>query len=294
MRILVTGGAGFIGHELVRRLVVNGHHIAVTVHTHKPTVEGVETYEIDVRDTRKTRIVVTEFNPDVIVHAAAMSDADVCERSPDEAHEVNVGGTKNVIAANDGIDAHIIFLSSSFVFSGEKEFCEETGNRSPINVYGETKVAAEDIVNDSIYSSTIIRTDQPYGWPEPWQESDMVAWTVDQLKQPGTVEVFKEWWNNPIYLPDLVESIRVLIEECREGIFHAVGPDFINRFQWAVEIARVFGYDQDRIVPISTAEADLPAVRPNVRLSPDKLERCIESKIRPVRDGVKRMRELTV
>lgn len=272
MRILVTGGAGFVGRKIAREFTSEGHDVAVTVHENDPNLHSCHKINVDIRDENAVVDSHTSFEPELTIHAAALADADACEQRPELARQINVGGTENIIRACEQTGSTLAFMSSSFVFSGGSDSFEEGDSRSPINVYGETKVSAENKVQNSASRSLIIRTDQPYGWSEQWQSPTMVEWVLGELSRKTTVPVFDDWWNCPIYVWDLVAAVRKLISSGCTGVYHVVGPEYINRFEWARLIAEEFGHNPERIERASFHESSLPARRPNSQLSIEKLK----------------------
>jgi dTDP-4-dehydrorhamnose reductase len=157
------------------------------------------------------------------------------------------------------------------VFSGDDHLYVEDSTRNPINTYGETKVASEDLVRNAATPSLIVRIDQPYGWSVDWQTPSMVEWVLEGLQEPGPLEVFVDWYNNPVYNDDVAACIRILMENQNKGIYHVVGPEYISRYRWARRIAALFGYDINCVVPSLSTNAPLQATRPNVRLSSTQL-----------------------
>jgi dTDP-4-dehydrorhamnose reductase len=289
MRVLVTGGAGFVGRRIARKLLAVGHDVAVTVHERSANLPKSRSITLDVRDKRQTHDAVERANPDWVVHTAAITDADRCERDPELARAVNVDGTKHVVAACESVDAQILLLSSSFVFSGEEPGYTETAPTDPINVYGETKVAAEEAVTRAAAQSLIIRTDQPYDWPRPWQPHSMVSWLLWRLHEHREIDVFDDWSNCPVYNPDLAAVVRQFLERDDDGIYHVVGPEFVDRYSWARRIATAFGYDPNRISPASSANSDLPAARPNANLRCSKLAEATDVVPVTIEEGLKQM-----
>jgi dTDP-4-dehydrorhamnose reductase len=285
----VTGGAGFVGRQTAIEFRKTDADVGVTVHDHDPRLDDVASFELDVCNAERTEEVITTFDPDLTIHAAALTDADKCEKHPDLAHRVNVDGTDNVVAACETVNSRVVFLSSSFVFSGQKDHYTEHDQRAPINVYGETKATGEDIVLSSSDANTVVRIDQPYGWAKDWQPETMVTWTLDKLASNERVPVFSDWHNSPIYNLDLARALRHIGDREFTGIYHTVGPDFISRYDWAVLIAEIFGYDKDRIDRSTSSKADLPAERPNAHLSPTKLRRDTGTCPRSVQDGLREM-----
>lgn len=288
MRLLITGGTGLVGWSLIQR-VPSDIQISYTYLNQVVPDSDVDSYKVDITNRDRVDEVVSKVNPDIVVHAAAYTDVDGCETNPERASKVNVTGTEYVLSACSNYDAHIVFLSSSFVFSGTKQKYHESSKRNPINEYGRTKAAAEQAIERSPVESSIIRTDQPYGWSQPWQTDTMVEWVLKGIKNPP-LKVFDDWFNNPTYLPDLVRLILRISKESATGTYHAVGPDFLSRYQWAKEICHKFGYDNKSVNPVSSSSADIAASRPNANLVNNKLKERFKVNFLGVKDGAEEMR----
>jgi|AntDeeMinimDraft_5_1070356.scaffolds.fasta_scaffold02695_3 dTDP-4-dehydrorhamnose reductase len=290
MRIVVTGCAGFVGRCVAEHLDEHGHEVIGAFHRHTPALSAITAHQFDVTDESEVQRLLQEFTPDIIVHAAALVDADHCERDPEYAWETNVTGTKNVVRNAEEFGSAVLLVSSSFVFSGTADQYVESDTRDPVNVYGETKVAAEKTVGQAPVPSTVVRIDQPYGVSTSWQTPTMVEWVRDKLTaSEEPVEVFADWSNNPIHNHDIAVCIRLLLEGGHRGIYHVVGPEHISRYHWARRIAAVIGHDVTRIEPSHSADSGLPAERPNANLSTTKLVSQIGYAPEGIYQGLQRM-----
>jgi dTDP-4-dehydrorhamnose reductase len=247
---------------------------------------------LDITEERAVTALIERVDPDVIIHAAAMTDVDACENHQNRAERVNVDGTRAVVSGGERVDANLIFVSTSFVFDGSSPKYYPSDSRCPVNSYGETKAEAERIVETSNLNTGIVRTDQPYGTTQPWQTPTMVQWTIDKLEGASSVPVFEDWYNCPTYLPDLATFLITLAERPLTGIYHTVGPDYLNRYEWARNIAEVFGYDRSRVVPVTAKGDTVAAERPNVWLVNDERTDSLDMTFRPVEGGLKALSEV--
>ncbi|WP_181687166.1 SDR family oxidoreductase [Halorhabdus salina] len=290
MRILVTGGSGLVGWDLVKRASEKGHKVFSTYYSSDPDTNiGERLYKLDVRDQATVRQVVSSVQPDVVVHSAAMTDVDACERNKEKAAEVNVNGTKNVVRACEDTESHLLFFSTGFVFDGDQEIYDEPDSRNSVNVYGETKITAENLVFDSDIRHTVCRIDQPFCWSKPWQSKTFVEWTLDRLRRGEPFPVFEDWHNTPVYVPDCNEMVLDLLEDAKTGTWHVVGQEFLSRHEWARIIATSFGYDPDMVQRGHSDKASLPASRPSNHLTNGKLERATGQTMRSIHDALETM-----
>lgn len=286
--VLVTGGEGVVGSQVVRSLYDSKEEVAYTCFSEEKSEEVAEC--VDIRDPVAVSEVVERRKPSTIIHTAAITDVDMCETNNQLAYETNVTGTKNVVEAAEDVGARIMFFSSSFVFSGQEQQHEEADVTDPINYYGETKEEAENIVLSSNMPATVIRTDQPYGWTTKKQHNTMVEWVLNRLREDATIEVFTDWYNNPILVKDLVTATISLNKQQSTGIYHVSGPEYLSRWEWAKKIANTFDYESDAVQGTQSSQHNLPAKRPNVKMSNKKIVSETDIRIRSVEEGLKYMK----
>jgi dTDP-4-dehydrorhamnose reductase len=288
MDILVTGGSGKVGWKILDRA---NPQDTIWYTYRNSDVEHPEAtgYRLDIRNEDEVSELIFDVEPDSVIHSAAMTNVDGCEKNPETAYEINVDGTGNVGATATKADTHMVDISTSFVFDGTKHPHEEDDEKKPVNEYGRTKALAEEVVEAADIPSAIVRTDQPYGWTETWQNVTMVEWVLDELNRDGNIEVFDDWYNVPTYLPDLAKAILKITKTGKEEIYHAVGPDFLNRYEWSCEIADAFGYDVSRIEPVPSDTVDLPAERPNAYIRNNSVTDVTGKKFSSIRAGLKQM-----
>ena len=249
MRVLVTGGRGQLGTALQAALA-------------KHRVLAVDLPEVDVTSYDSTMAAADAFGPDVVVHAAAATDVDGCERDPDLAYRVNALGTQNVALACRKVGAALVAISTDYVFDGMKgEPYLEFDEPRPLSVYGRSKLAGER------YAQTL--HDRVYVVRPAWLFSAVgksFARTMLRLSaERDELTVVDDEVGTPTYAPDLAAALAQLIEHPRYGVYHLVNEGSCSRFEFVQELIRLAGRPT-RVTPISTAEYlrlhPLPARRP--------------------------------
>lgn len=283
MKILVIGGSGTIGSKIVRKFAENNNDVIYTYYENKLNV-GIE-HRLDIRKKDETIDLISKINADVVIHTAALTNVDLCETDKKLADSINVTGTENVIIGCQKINSKIVYISTSFVFDGEKKY-SENDNTSPSTFYGLTKFKGEEIIKDSNLPFLILRTDQPYSWIEQWQHTNSVIRVIDSLKIKKIFYEVKDWYNVPTYIPDFVNATMKLIELKKEGIFHLSGSDFLSRYDWARITAQIFQLDPNLIKPINSSSLNLSAKRVNGNLSNEKLFHETGIKMMGVKEGL--------
>ncbi|MGH2575264.1 MAG: sugar nucleotide-binding protein, partial [Ignavibacteria bacterium] len=137
----------------------------------------------------------------------------------------------------------------------------------------------------------ILRTDQPYCWTEKWQHTNSVLRTINTLQSGKMHKEVADWYNTPTYVPDFVHVTAQLINDNMTGIFHLTGSDFINRYDWSIITANIFGLNTNLIQPITADNLNLPVKRVNVNLANQKLQQRIGIKMIGVKEGATKMFE---
>lgn len=220
------------------------------------TFNNVTTFKIDIRDKSVVGLL-RKIDPDIVVHASAFTNVDGCETDKAKACRVNIEGVKN-IAQGIG-DSKLIYISTDYIFDGEKGMYQETDKPNPINFYGKTKLEGELVVKKMCKNYVIARTSVLYGWHT---NQNFVVWLINKLQSGNKVNIVTDQFNSPTLADDLAEQILGLIEHDEQGIFHTAGMERISRFDFAIEIARKFKLDQTLINPVKSENLNWIARRP--------------------------------
>ncbi len=250
MRILITGAGGLLGHGLA--CVLEERHDIIR-HTRA---------DADITDARALRTFIASSRPEVVIHAAAIPDLDVCEEDPDLAHRVNVAGTQNVVAAAHDIGASVAYISTDAVFEGTKTTpYAETDPVNPPTVYGRTKVAAERIAAASS-AHWIVRVSLLFG-PRPAGNSrpDFVEKGLRRLAAGREFVVARDQLGSALYTLDAARAVEQLILGKSFGLFHLSNQGACTRFDLARRAAELVGLDARLVVGKPLAEMRRPAAR---------------------------------
>jgi dTDP-4-dehydrorhamnose reductase len=257
-RVLITGAAGQLGSYLRPALERTG---AEVVGTGRQAAQGVDLVA-DITDPRSIEAAIRTARPDFIIHAAAWTDVDGCERDPQRADAVNATGSANVAAAARRAGAHLVAVSTDFVFSGDDAPYAEDAETRPRSIYGRTKLEAERAVLAVDPGFAIARTAWLYGGSG--KHFPRTVLTV--LRDRGSMEVVADESGSPTFAGDLAEALVPLAGSRAAGVFHLVNEGRASRFELARRVATIAGFDPEMIEPTTTAEFlqkyPLPAARP--------------------------------
>lgn len=256
MRVLVIGGSGLVGTNIVSTAKDTDADVYAT---YRETSVDHADIELNKTNAKRTLNVVEDVNPDLIVDTAAFHAVDDCEMDRDRAWSVNATGTRNVAVAANAADAHLVYISSDYVFSGDPAETPyiESDPVSPLNYYGETKYAGERAakIADRV---TILRPSVIYGLVS----ENFVTWALRELKKGNELTIVDDQISVPTYALDLAKACLQVPESELTGLYHAAGPQSINRYEFTEELAEVYNFDTELVKPISTKELGQEAPRP--------------------------------
>ncbi len=288
MDILITGSSGLLGQKLLTTLHKETNRLSGIDLTDRSLVVDVpHRYSRIDLTVRKTSVdAICEMKPQVIVHTAAMTAVDRCEQEKELCWNTNVVATENVVTAAQKIGARLIFISSDYVFDGKNGPYTEDSLPNPINFYGRSKLAAENIIRGADISWTIIRTIVLYGVGINTRAS-FVTWLLDQLRAGKPSSIVDDQWGNSAIADDLASGIDRIITLQRDGIFNIANHGYMSRFEFARLIADKFQLNRGLIAPISTAALDQPAGRPlHSGLDVRKAERELHTSFRTTEEAL--------
>lgn len=265
MKILLTGANGFLGYYLSDLLTNAGLHVLAT--SRGPcrlpfALRDCFAYEsLDFTDPHRTLQVVADFAPDWIIHAGAMGKPDDCALQPALATQVNVEGTAHLLTAAQLVNAKFCYVSTDFVFDGVAGNYQEEQERHPINHYGKTKAAAEQLVERSGLPWSIVRTVLVYGRPMTGR-SNLLSIVQEKLSRGEMYQVVDDQIRTPTYVGDLAQGISKMINLSATGIYHLSGQEVLTPFTMATRAAQYLNLDASLIVRTHTASFKQPAQRP--------------------------------
>ncbi len=246
MRIAITGARGQLGRQFMAAFA--DHELW-----------GLDLPEEDI--TRPTMVGhLADWRPDLVLHAAAYTDVDGCERDPELAFRVNAVGTQNVALAAQRAGAAMLYISTNEVFDGtRRDSYREWDQISPVSVYARSKAAGEHIVRDLLAGRFyIVRI----AWLFGPGGNNFVTKILAAAAKDGALRVAADEFGNPTFAPDLAAAVAQLVATGHFGIYHLTNAGFCSRYQFAREIMRLAGRPDLPITPILSAEWPRPSRPP--------------------------------
>ena len=265
MRVLVTGADGQLGRDLqdclAGRVPVGGRRCSLLAP--EGPLKGL-TYEVlatdignmPVNDRDAVQFTFQTFRPDVVLHGGAITAVDACETEIDLAYSVNAIGTRNVAEAARAVGAHLLYVSTDYVFDGTKDRPYlEWDAPNPQSVYGASKLAGE---RECPPGSTIVRT----SWVCGAHGKNMVKTALRLAEGDAPLTFVNDQHGSPTFTADLATAIVTLGTDKRPGTFHVTNSGATTWWGFVRAVLAEAGADPERVLPITTAEYPLPAPRP--------------------------------
>ncbi|MCU7557546.1 dTDP-4-dehydrorhamnose reductase [Macrococcus capreoli] len=257
MIALITGGNGQLGYDVTNYFLEKGAKVL-----------SPSSKEFDITNVELMDKYLTDINLDVIIHCAAYTAVDDAESNKDINYEVNVQGTKNIVEIAKKHNAKLIYISTDYVFDGEKDLPYiETDKKNPINEYGKSKSLAEDIVISELQKYFIVRI----SWVIGINGKNFVKTMLRLSEKMDTLSVIDDQVGSPTFTSDLSKLIYEFSLSDRFGIYHATNEGYCSWNELATTIFKLKNIDIN-VNKISTSEYKTAAKRPlNSRMSKDKL-----------------------
>jgi dTDP-4-dehydrorhamnose reductase len=246
MRVFITGAKGQLGR-------------ALQAHLQGEAVFPADLPECDILDHACLKQTISGFKPDVVIHAAAMTDVDGCARDPDAAYRSNALGTQNVALACQAAGCPMLYVSTNEVFDGTKtEPYLEFDAPNPINAYARSKLAGEVFVRDLMHQFYIVRTAWLYGKGG----NHFVRKIIRRADEQGSLRVVADEVGSPTYAEDVASAVRQLVYTGAFGVYHLVNDGLASRYDFAREILRLSGRGHVPVEPIKLANFTRPSTPP--------------------------------
>ncbi len=266
-KILVTGSNGLLGQKLTDLYIQNNQIQLIAtgrgINRH-PIKENYEYVEMDITDAENVTEVLNKYKPHSVIHTAAMTNVDACELDHEACIKNNIDAVKNVAIASEQIGAHLIHLSTDFIFDGTSGPYKEDAQPNPISFYGNSKLRAEEIVMKYSNNWAIARTVLVFGLVADMSRTNIVLWAKDALENKKPIKVVDDQFRTPTLAEDLAMGC-ALIEQCEaKGIFNISGKDFINIYNLVEKVAQHFSLSMENVERVSSVTLSQPAKRPPI------------------------------
>ena len=259
-KLLVTGVSGFLGWNLVP-LASKNWQVYGTYFSHALEITGINLCKVDLTDFLAIEKLFLEIKPDAVIHLAAQSQPNFCQKNPELSYKVNVSSTVNLAQLSAEFQIPFLFTSTDLVFEGTKPPYQESDHVCPINLYGEHNAEAEREILNVYPESIICRMPLMFGIPSPCSQSFIQPF-IQTLKAGKPLSLFEDEMRSPVSGKTASEGILLALEKCRGEILHLGGKESISRYQFGLLMAEKLGLPTDIISACKQADVPMAAPRP--------------------------------
>ena len=284
MKVLVTGVGGQLGFDVVNELVKRNYQVIGSDILESTNINNEARYvQLDITDKVKVEQVITEINPDAVIHCAAWTAVDLAEdeNKQSKVFAINADGTRYIAEACKKVDCKMIYISTDYVFDGQgtETWHEDCKDYAPLNVYGKSKLQGELAVAETLEKYFIVRI----AWVFGVNGNNFIKTMLNVGKRFPELRVVNDQIGTPTYTFDLARLLVDMVETEKYGYYHATNEGgYVSWYDFACEIFKQASYD-NKVTPVTTAEYGLSkAARPfNSRLGKGKL---VEKGFKPLPD----------
>jgi len=266
-KVLLTGSNGLLGQKLIN-LYLRDKTIALIAtargENRYPIKNGYTYVSMDVTNASNVQDIITLHKPDTIIHTAAMTNVDACETDQEGAEKLNVDAVEYLVDAANAVEAHFIHLSTDFIFDGEDGPYTEEAEPEPLSYYGETKLAAENMVRNQCDKWSIARTILVYGIVHDMSRSNIVLWAKGALEKGQPINVVNDQVRSPTLAEDLAIGCKLIEQKEAEGVFNLSGKDQMSIVEIVERVADYFSLDKSIITQVSSKTLNQAAQRPPI------------------------------
>lgn len=264
-KFLVTGSNGLLGQKLINALAPNDEIELIATGRGENRARlrtGYEYVQMDITSPEQINKVLHEHRPEVVIHTAAMTQVDDCEKEPAKCHLLNVDAVRFLAVPCQEIKAHLVHLSTDFIFDGKYGPLTEEATPNPLSVYGKSKLESEEVVQRMMSSYSILRTVLVYGLADEMSRNNIVLWAKQSLEEGKAIRVVNDQFRTPTLAEDLAQGCIMAGLKKAHGVFNISGDELLSISDFVYRIAEFWKLDASNMTEISTDSLGQPAKRP--------------------------------
>lgn len=285
MLIFITGGSGLLGSKLAEVALARGDQV-YSGYAHNEPHDGRKV-RFDLLDTNGILDLVSQMRPDVIVHSAALTDVDRCEREKELAYKINVEGTRAIAEAAKKAGSFLVYISTDYVFDGERGLYREEEETKPLSYYGRSKLLGEQFCQGCIARTCVI-----YGSRPASGKVNFALWLLNSLRSEKEIRVVTDQFITPTLNSNLAAMVLEAADRHLSGVYHLAGATRVSRYDYACQLARAFDLDSGLILPSKMCDLDWVAKRPkDSSLDTSKASEMLKNRPLSLNDSLQRLKE---
>lgn len=267
MKILITGSNGLLGQKIVYACLSKYSDNVSLIATARGENRLLQKHgylytSLDITSKSNVFEVIQHYKPEVVIHTAAMTNVDACETDKAGCKLNNIDAVEFIVDACNSIGAHLVHVSTDFIFDGENGPYSEEAEANPLSYYGWSKAEAERIVKEKSKSWAILRTILVFGVVDNASRSNVVLWAKSALEKGNPIKVVDDQYRMPTLAEDLAEGCLLAATQKANGIFNISGKDYMNIFELVQRVAAFFNLDASIVERSDSSTLNQPAKRP--------------------------------
>ena len=265
MKILITGSNGLLGQKLIH-LIASDKNCELIATSRGPNrtkmTEGYVYEPLDLTNSVEVHDLIFGHEPDVVINTAAMTNVDECEDNKELCDALNVQAVSDLVEVCEQVDAHLIHVSTDFIFDGLDGPYREDDEPNPVNYYGESKLKGEEIVKKAKCPWSILRTVLVYGVADDMSRSNIVLWAKGALEKGSPLKIVDDQFRTPTLAEDLAMGCFLTAKKQARGIFNISGDYFMSIYELVDRVAKFYGHPTEQVTPVSSTGLNQRAGRP--------------------------------
>jgi dTDP-4-dehydrorhamnose reductase len=288
-RVLVTGALGLLGWKLSQAFDADpGFEVLATLNSSKENwASKIPAETLSITDFGATAALLLSFKPEIVVNCAAYSKVDQAEKEREAAYQVNAEAVGFLAQGVKRVGALLVHFSTDYIFDGKAGPYSEESRPNPQGYYAKTKYWGEEKVKRVGCRHLVVRTNVLFGVHEAASKPNFFMWLVGELAAGRPVRIVSDQYNNPTLADNLAVLVKESVEKKLEGVINLAGRTYLSRYDFALRIARFFGYDHELVSPIGTAAMKQPAPRPLLGgLVTERAQRILKTPLFTVEEGL--------
>ena len=265
MKFLITGSNGLLGQKLIQKLSRLSSVDLIATSIGKNRLSHTENYKyvsLDITDKDNVNDVISSENPDVVINTAAMTNVDLCEDEKERCDALNVDAVRYLANACLKVSAHLIHISTDFIFDGEDGPYKEEDKPNPLSYYGLSKLDSEKILYKHECNWTILRTIIIFGVGKSLSKGNIVLWAKGALEKGEDLNIIDDQFRAPTLAEDLADACILAANKKEYGIFNISGKDIMSIYEMVERIGKYYKLNTTNLNRISTDMLNQKAKRP--------------------------------
>ncbi|MFL2580196.1 MAG: SDR family oxidoreductase [Parvicellaceae bacterium] len=267
LKILITGSNGLLGQKIVYQLVERKDiEVIASAKGSNRLIKkkGYQYIDLDITNKNQVYNTINKLKPHAVINCAAMTNVDACEENQEDCWNTNVEAVEYIAIASESIKAHLVQLSTDFIFDGNAGPYSEEDTPNPLHVYAKSKLESERIVQKIMTKWSIARTIIIYGIADNMSRSNLVLWAKKEIENGNSINVINDQFRSPTFAEDLAKGCISIVDHSAFGIYHLSGPKTYSILELVNIVADFYKLDKSLINPISSASLNQLAKRPLV------------------------------